>query len=120
MNGTLISAQVETVGTRMDGTIKVVLGLQELSPSKGAELLDLRGKVVACYISPKETIPQKELDQVDEADPEFGGKSPSQRMRNVLYVLFEQSPEGFKTFDDFYKAKMEAMIIHFKSKLEPK
>lgn len=117
MNGLLMAAQVESIATRVDNTIKVGLGLQELSPSKAAELLGLRGKVVVVYISPKETIPQSELDQVDAIDPEVNGKTQSQRLRNVLFVLWGKVPEGYKSFDDFYKAKTEAMIDHFKSKI---
>ena len=117
MNGTLLAAQIEAIQTRVDNTLKVSLGLNEVSPSVGAELLGMRGKVVAVYISPKESITQKELEQVDQVDPEFGGKTQSQRLRNVLYVLFETNSEGFKTFDEFYKAKTEAMITHFKTKL---
>lgn len=117
MNGTLVSAQVENVSTRRDNTIKVVFGLQELSPSKGAELLSAQGKIVALYISPKETIPQADMDQVDAVDMEFSGKTPSQRLRGVLYIQFTQSPEGFKTFSDFYLHRMERLIEDVKAKL---
>ena len=55
MNGTLVAAQVESVSTRRDRTLKVVFGLQEVSASKGAELLSLQDKVVALYISAKDS-----------------------------------------------------------------
>lgn len=119
MNGTIVAAIIESVQTRRDNTIKIVLGCQELSPSKGSELLGMMNKLTAVYLSPKETISNAELKQVDQAEVELNGKTPSQRLRNVLYITWTQAPEGYKDFDGFYKAKMEVIIEHYKSKLEP-
>ncbi len=65
-----------------------------------------------------------DIDEVSEAIKESGieskmpvGKTPSQRLRNVLYVLWEQSTQE-KEFKEFYKDKLEEIINHFKSKLE--
>lgn len=69
------------------------------------------------YISPKD-VNQKEIDQVDKLDPELEGKTQSQRIRNVLYLLFEQNNEGFKTFDTYYKSKTELYIEHLKAKIK--
>lgn len=55
--------------------------------------------------------------QVDAINPEFGGKTPGQRLRNSLYRLFEKAPDGFKTFDEFYRARMEALIEQVKAKI---
>ena len=41
-------------------------------------------------------------------------KSPSQRLRGVLYNLFEQDDKGFDTFDHYYEDKMEKIINHYK------
>ena len=119
MNGTLISCIVESVQTRRDNTLKIVLGAQELSPSKGAELLGLMNKLTAVYLSPKETISNAELSQVDQIDVELNGKTPSQRLRNVLYIAWQQSPEGYKEFAPYYQWRMEKIIEFYKSKLEP-
>jgi hypothetical protein len=47
------------------------------------------------------------------------GKPLSQRLRAVLYRCWEQKPEGYKIFNDFYIAQMEKLITHYKNKLEP-
>ena len=53
-----------------------------------------------------------------EFEPTNDGKSPSTRLRAVLYVLWEQEFKAtFKTFETFYASKMEEMIEHFKEKL---
>lgn len=117
MQGIILSAIIENIATRADGTVKVVLGCQEMAASRAGELMTLSRKIAAVYISPKDTIPQKEIDQVDAVDPVMPAKSPSQRMRNVLYRTWEHSSEGYKDFDSFYRYKMETIITELKNNL---
>lgn len=117
MNGLLLAAQIERVSTRKDRTVSITLGCQELTPARAGELMTFANQVVAVYISPKETISQKEVDQVDAVNPEFPGKSQSQRLRNVLFVLWQHAPENYKDFDVFYKHHTELIIDNIKSKL---
>lgn len=117
MNGLLIPVIVENISTRKDNTVKLTLGTQELSPSKAGEAFTLLNKMAMCYLSAKE-VNQREIDQVDKLEPEFGGKSQSQRLRNVLFLLHQQDNEGFSQFDAFYKFKTEQIIEHYKTKLQ--
>lgn len=117
MNGLLIPVYVENITTRKDKSVKITLGTQELSPATAGQIFHLMDKLCISYISPK-SIAQNEIDQVDQLDPEFEGKTQSQRIRSVLYKLFQQDNEGFKTFDDYYKSKTEKYIEHLKSKIE--
>ena len=116
--GLLWAAIVENVSTRRDGTLKITFGCQEMSSGKSGELVSMQNKVVALYISSKETIPQSVLDQVDQADIDLPGKTKSQRQRNVLYRIWELDKEGHKTFESYYAAKMEAHISELKQHLE--
>lgn len=118
MNGILLSATVENITTRKDHTVKIVLGTQELSPGKAGDVFNLMNKLAAIYISPKEVLTQSEIDQVDRLDPEFGGKTQSQRIRNVLFLLFQKDSEGFKDFDQYYHSKTEKYIEHLKAKID--
>lgn len=118
MNGILIAAQIERIATRKDRTVAITVGTQELTPDKAGQLFKIQDRVVVLYISEKETIPQAEIDKVDALNPEFGQKTQSQRMRNVLYKLFEQNAEGFKDFDSFYKHSTEKIIEHLKNKID--
>lgn len=117
MNGLILAAQIERVSTRKDRTVAVTLGSQELTPSKAGELLAFANQLVCVYISPKETVTQNEIDQVDRLNPEFEGKTQSQRLRNVLYRLFEQNAEGYKDFDGFYRHHTDKIIDHLKLKI---
>ena len=118
MNGLMIPAIVNSIRSLRDGSVSVNIETQEMTPAKAGELFSFRGKVILAYLSPKETITQKELDQIDAIDPEFEGKTQSQRIRAVLFKLFQQNPEGYKDFDQYYKVKTEKYIDHLKSKIE--
>lgn len=118
IKGTLLPAYVESISTRKDKTVKVIISTQELSPEKAGNLFELLNKLVVVYISEKE-IAQTEIDMVDRVDPEFSGKTQSQRLRNVLYKLFEQNNEGYKDFNSYYYAKTELFIEHLKTKFKP-
>lgn len=117
MDGLLLPAIVSSIRSLKDGSVSVTVETNELSPSKAGELFSFRKKVVMLYLSPKETITQKELDQVDSMDAEVNGKTQSQRIRAIYYLLHQQNSEGYKTFPEYYQAKTEVIIDHLKSKL---
>ena len=128
MNNTVIfDGGVETIATRADGSIKVVVGSQELSSDTMTRLFDLRRKVGYVLISTKE-ISQEQIDAVETstANMEFSEKTPSQRLRGVLYILWEklqpkendQGIEKFVDFDLFYKRKLNEIINHYKKQLD--
>jgi hypothetical protein len=117
IKGTLIACMIESISTRKDRTVKIVLGTQELNPAKAGELISLSNQLASVYISPTK-ISNDELDLVDKIDPELGGKTQGQRIRNTLYVLYEKNNEGFKDFNSFYKNKTEKIIEHLKTKID--
>lgn len=44
-------------------------------------------------------------------------KSPSVRLRAVFYCLWNQDPEGYKDFEDYYNRKMDMLIDYYKEML---
>jgi hypothetical protein len=46
------------------------------------------------------------------------GKSPSQRLRSVLYVLYQQSGVIELTFEEYYTRRMEQFIDRVKKQLD--
>lgn len=117
MNGIILACYVESLTTRKDKSVKITLSTQELSEGNAGQVFGLQSKLAAVYISVKDTIDQREMDQIDQIDPEFGGKTQSKRIRDVLYILFTQGNEGHKTFEQYYKAKTEVIINELKSKI---
>jgi len=82
-----------------------------------SKFTDLKGKqswiTVNSHIIEAEDI----IDLPPIRPVEEGEKTPSQRLRSVLAVMWKQSPEGFKTCDEHYKYYIEKFINHIKDKL---
>lgn len=116
-NGILLAAIVENVATRRDGTIKLTLGTQEVNQGKAGELFTMQNKIIALYMSIKETIPQAVLDMADSVDVDLPGKSKSQRQRACLFRIWELDKQGHKTFESFYSWWMEKNINDLKEHL---
>lgn len=116
MKGILVAAMVESITTRKDKSVKLVFGTQELSPTEAGQLFQYMNQLVTVYLCPA-AIDNREIEQIDKLEPELNNKTQSQRIRSVLYLLHQQNNEGFKSFDEFYKAKTEMYIDHLKTKL---
>lgn len=101
----LQNAMLEKVQTMQDGTIQLRIGLPELSAEEMARI----------FTAKQEGIIELELDM--EAGEK---KTPSARLRAILYVLWEQQyKEKYKEFAVFYAAKMETLINSIKEQLNP-
>jgi hypothetical protein len=114
----ILPAQIENLTSRKDKTIKVTFGTQELAPNDLAQVFQLNQRF--CYIAIKEELfQQEELDTLDNIKTELEvNKTPSQRLRGILFVSYQQDSEGFKDFMAYYVNKMDKLCEHFKSKLD--
>lgn len=114
----LIPGQIESIKSRKDKTTAIVLGSQEMSPSIAGQLFALQNSFVYVAIK-EEEFKNNEIEVLEDlkADFEIEKKSNGQRLRNILYKLFEQDKEGFLTFTKYYDHQMERLINHFKNKL---
>jgi hypothetical protein len=111
---------VEGIGTRADRTLKITLGTQELTPAEAGQLFSLHQS--AAYVMIKEELFNSEerqlLDKIQADQTEYNGKTPSQRLRGVLYRVFETDPQSFSDFPRYYEYQMERLITHFKNKID--
>ena len=114
-----IAASLDSYRSNANKTIKLVFETNELSPEAMANIHYSLYKVGFLAFAP-DPFTTQELTEIDNLKVEYTdtGKPPSQRLRAVLYRLYEQQPEGYKVFNDFYISKMEALIEHFKNKLD--
>lgn len=81
--------------------MKIVIVTPELSIEKMAELLYAKKQGITEEVS---------IDYTQE------GKTPGERLRNVLYAVFkEEKRTGL--FDDYYRQEMEKIIEAYKAKL---
>lgn len=108
---------IESLTTRKDKTIKISFGSQELTPIEFADLFSLNQQF--CYLAIKpEPFVASEEDIIDNLKVDYENlKTPSQRLRAILYVNFNQNNEGYKDFNSYYIAKIDQICEHYKSKL---
>jgi hypothetical protein len=115
----IIPAQLDGLRTLKDKTLKIVFETQELNPQ---DLLGLMETLNAFgYLAfKKEPFKEEEKQMLSnlKSDYEFGGKSSSQRLKAVLFRLWQKEPEGFDTSVKHYEHHLEKIINHFKSKLD--
>jgi hypothetical protein len=115
----LIAATMEAVSSRRDKTLKLVFGTQEPTPNEAGALMGIANSF--CFLAIKKedfTATEKELMEQIKADQMTNtAKTPSQRLRSVLFVSWKNNNEGFDKFDLFYTHKIEQIIDHMKSKL---
>jgi hypothetical protein len=126
-NTIVFEGGIDGIRTMADNTVRVNIGTPELSPDVVGHMYSMLKQPGYVVISTM-PISQKQIDAVESAtiDREFEEKTPSQRLRNVLYVLWEQqqpketNSEGITTYIDFdlyYKRKMNELITFIKNKL---
>ena len=127
-NSVVFEGGIDKVSTLADGSLRVYVGTPELSNETMVNVFSLIKKPGFVLISAN-AINQDQIDAVEKAstNAEFSEKTPSQRMRGVLYRLWEKTQpktmngDGvmeYVDFDLFYKRQMNKMIDHFKSKLD--
>ena len=120
MNIFQLPAGLEGYRSLKDGTLKLSFETGELSPEQMANVHYALNKVGFLAFKP-DPFATHELEEIDKLKVEYDdtGKPASQRLRAVFYRMWEQKPDGYKVFNDFYIAQMEKLINHFKGKLEP-
>jgi hypothetical protein len=116
MKGILLACIIDKITTLKDKSVKITIDTQELSPQNAGEIFTLMNTLATVYISPSE-VTSREMAQVDAIEPEMPGKSPSQRMRNVMFILWKQDNEGYREFDMYYLKKMEDIINELKNNI---
>lgn len=103
------------IRTRNDGSISITLATPELEAEDITAFASLRNKNLAMLLQPLGNEP-KELKEIKG---EFDSKTPSQRLRSVLYVLWKET-DGTGDFEEFYRKRMNSIIDRIKEKFPDK
>lgn len=115
----LKAAVFDTYRVRKDGSAVLCFETGELTGPDVATLHTLRNSVGVVGFSRRNSLTDKEIKELESIDAEIESKSKSQRLHNVLHVLFTQQPEGYTDFKHFYADRMEKIIQQIKNRLEP-
>jgi hypothetical protein len=113
---------VNKVSTLADGTLSINIHTQELPEETMMRVFSLR-KTPGMVLISSDDISKAEQEEVEKFTTDFEvgkTKTPSQRLRAVLYRVWEQEgqPRGFTDFPLFYESQMERIINKYKSTLE--
>jgi len=111
---------IAKVSTLADGSLSLTLHTQELPNETMVRIFELRKKPGIVLISTDDKISEEELKAVEEftTDFEFTGKTPSQRLRGVLYKVWEGSPKAQEfDFSIWYEAQLNRVIDKYKTVL---
>ena len=68
------------------------------------------------YFKSDGKLTQEEIDSIESVNIEVEGKTKSERLRNVLYVLHGKTNQ-LDSFNEFYTTHMEKLIQHYKDKI---
>ena len=112
-----IPADVSKITTTAINTIKLTFETQEMSAESAALIWKLREKHGWLFFA--ETPIDVDDLKIPDSSPEFKeDKTPSQRLRSVLFVYWKQL-KSEQDFDLFYKSHIEKLIEQIKERLEP-
>jgi hypothetical protein len=110
---------IESVSSRKDKTLKVVIGTQEASPELAARLFALIDQYTKFLFAPNITQEAKDLiEGVALEAPKQQKYSKSQIMRFALKDLYKQDQKGFPDFDAFYDNHMDLLIEQINNKVK--
>lgn len=112
-----LPAVIESVRTMADRSLQLKVGTQELNPNEKARVFDLHNKPVWLAVAEQEIKPED--IEVGEERVAKAEKSPSQRLRAVLFVTWNQKGSSM-TFDEYYKHQVNLIISRYKEKLDDK
>lgn len=101
--------------TRADGSLSLRFSTPELSPDEKVAFMEVQNTNLKMLLQPSGTEPA----ELKEVKGQFDKKTPGQRLRACLFVLWKQA-DGTGDFEEFYRRRMEDLINSVKTKLEDK
>ena len=113
MNKLITPAILNSYRPKKDKSVSITFETQEYTAQQIGELHGLVGSYGALVFKPEDQLTSAEIKEIDELDLEVGGKTKAQRLRNVLYKVWETT-ESEVEFKDFYAEKMEGLIDKLK------
>lgn len=111
-----VSSQIVKVETLVDRGLSLKIHTQELGPEETTKVFELKGKQ-GWMIFKGAPVKPEDLVNLPEIKSDIKRKTPSQRLRSVLYVVWSKTTGQTKTFDEFYENYMGKLIDKIKEKL---
>ncbi len=116
---TIVSSIIITrFSSRVDGSLSFSVSTPELSATEKVAFMELQGTNCRAVFEPVDYVPESKLT----IKSEVGIKTPSERLRAVLFCYYKQEMDGKPesvTFNQFYETHMEKFCEFIKGKLKP-
>ena len=103
-----------SASTRADNSLGLRFATCELSPADMTAFFEIRNLNLKMLLQPVDSEPEA----LHEVKGDLNEKTPSERLRAVLFVFWKQQGEQGE-FHDFYRIHMEKLINFVKAKLQP-
>lgn len=104
------------IQSKVDGSYKLTFTTREFSGEDAAVLLGMANKECWVLIAPDDSLDSVDVPKA-KPDAGTGQKTPGQRLRAVLFVLWTQSGKP-GDFEDYYRQRLEGLIEQYKAKLD--
>ncbi len=119
MKKLLTTGTLSSYRPKVDGSFTLSLNILIPNKEQVNTIIDLYQQEVVVYLKEGSQVTKEETDIIDNVDLDLGDtKTPSQRLRNVLYVNWQQKNLGYLDFKEYYKFQMNKLVEHFKGKLD--
>jgi len=106
-------AIVTSIRAKVDHSLSFSVSTPELDNTEKVAFMELQGMNTTMTIVPLDELNVPEIKVKGDIEQ----KTPSQRLRSCLFVLYEQGSKN-KDWDIFYSEQMEKFINLVKDKLE--
>lgn len=100
--------------TRSDGSLGISFATPELPAESKTAFFELLNQNIKMLLQPL----AGDAVELHDVKGSFDEKTPSQRLRAVLFCLWKQENEAID-FEVYYRTKVNGIIEHLKLKLNP-
>ncbi len=107
------TAVIGGIRSKADHSLGLSISTPEYSADESAEMLRLQGLNVLLTIKPLD----EESTETITIDREAGSKSPSERMRGVIFRMWESRKEKWPDYESYYRHIMEGLIDQLKDRI---
>ena len=102
---------------RNDGSWSITLSTNILKADE-KQIIDSMHQQLCCVMIKNSDVLVDEIEAFDSVEMDLvdAKLTPSKRLQNVFYRLWEKDKKG--EFKEFYRVKMEQLIEHFKNRID--
>lgn len=112
-NKITLQAIITTIRAKVDRSLSLSLSTPELTPEQKTIFFNLQGLNLDISITPSDFANTEEV----KIDKDLNHKSQSQRIRAILYILYQQSQRKI-SYEEYYKVRTEEYIDQLKGEIE--